>query len=187
MSFHWSLMLLSRPSDMLCAAFKAPTKKHFAILNAIITSALYPFNRCAVLFQKEVLQTLYTLMNQGLSQQRSVIMAGHTAAGKFMENVAEKAAPELDLSLQNVENKCLIRFCLKELQPQSTIIPDNATFHKKEDVYEIAKKYGHYVLFLPPYSPDFNPIEKDFANIKKIRAYDNENSNLDDIVKKYGN
>ena len=63
---------------------------------------------------------------------------------------------------------------------------DNAAFHKKNDILEIARKHGHNVLFLPPYSPDFNPIEKDFANIKKIRAYDNKNSTLDDIVKSYG-
>lgn len=74
----------------------------------------------------------------------------------------------------------------KELQPESTLIMDNAAFHKKKDIRQIASKHGHYVLFLPPYSPDFNPIEQDFATIKKIRAYDNNNSTLDDIVKSYG-
>ena len=63
---------------------------------------------------------------------------------------------------------------------------DNAPFHKKKDIREISKRHGHSVLFLPPYSPDFNPIEQDFANIKKIRTYDNHNSTLDDIVKAYG-
>lgn len=74
----------------------------------------------------------------------------------------------------------------KELRPKSTIIMDNAAFHKKKDIREISNKYGHNVLFLPPYSPDFNPIEQDFANIKKIRAHAPENSTLDDIVKSYG-
>lgn len=74
----------------------------------------------------------------------------------------------------------------KELRPKSTIIMDNAPFHKKKDIREISGKHGHNVLFLPPYSPDYNPIEQDFANIKKIRAYDNKNSTLADIVKAYG-
>ena len=84
-------------------------------------------------------------------------------------------------------NDWLENHLFKELRPKSTIIMDNAAFHKKKDIREITSKHGHYVLFLPPYSPDFNPIEQDFANIKKIRAYDNKNSNLDDIVKSYGN
>lgn len=75
----------------------------------------------------------------------------------------------------------------KELRPKSTIIMDNAAFHKKKDIREISNRHGHNVLFLPPYSPDFNPIEQDFANIKKIREFAPKYSTLDDIVKSYGN
>ncbi|WP_444980138.1 transposase [Nitrosococcus oceani] len=46
------------------------------------------------------------------------------------------------------------------------------------------KKTGAGILFLPPYSPDFNPIEKDFGNIKKIREY-NEHETLENIVAAY--
>ncbi|NJR46421.1 MAG: transposase, partial [Hyellaceae cyanobacterium CSU_1_1] len=42
-----------------------------------------------------------------------------------------------------------------------------APFHRKDDVFRIAEQAGHKVLFLPPYSPDFNRIEQDFAIIKK--------------------
>ena len=84
-------------------------------------------------------------------------------------------------------NDWLENHLFKELRPKSTIIMDNAPFHKKKDIREITSRNGHHVLFLPPYSPDFNPIEQDFANIKKIRAYDNDNSTLHDIVKSYGN
>jgi transposase len=83
-------------------------------------------------------------------------------------------------------NSWLEKHLFKELLPQSTIIMDNAAFHKKKDIYEIASKYGHYALFLPPYSPDFNPIEQDFANIKKIRSYAKQNTKFDDIIKSYG-
>lgn len=75
----------------------------------------------------------------------------------------------------------------KDLHPGSTIVWDNAPFHKKKDLEAIAAEKGHHVLFLPPYSPDFNPIENDFANIKKRRQFAPPNTTLDDIVKNYGN
>ena len=75
----------------------------------------------------------------------------------------------------------------KELKPNSTIIWDNAPFHKKKDLEAIAHECGHHILFLPPYSPDFNPIEHDFANIKKRRQYAPPDTTLDAIVKAYGN
>jgi transposase len=56
---------------------------------------------------------------------------------------------------------------LKEVKKGSVIILDNATFHRKSVLPDLAKKYGCEVLFLPPYSPDLNPIEKKWAWIKK--------------------
>jgi transposase len=75
----------------------------------------------------------------------------------------------------------------QELRPGSTIIWDNAPFHKKKELEAIAEEHGHHILFLPPYSPDFNPIEHDFANIKKRRQYAPPNTSLDTIVRDYGN
>jgi putative transposase len=83
-------------------------------------------------------------------------------------------------------NSWLEKHLFKELKPQSTIIMDNAAFHKKIDMNEIATNHRHYVLFLPPYYPDFNPIEQDFANIKKIRSFANTNTEIDYIIKTYG-
>ena len=56
---------------------------------------------------------------------------------------------------------------LKEVNNGSVIILDNATFHKKSVLPDLAKRYGCEVLFLPPYSPDLNPIEKRWAWIKR--------------------
>lgn len=75
----------------------------------------------------------------------------------------------------------------QELHPHSTLIFDNAAFHKKNDLEAIAQEQGHHVLFLPPYSPDFNPIERDFANLKKQRQYAPPGTSLDSIIKNYGN
>ena len=55
---------------------------------------------------------------------------------------------------------------LKEVNPGSVIILDNATFHKKSVLPGLAQKKGCQVLFLPPYSPDLNPIEKRWAWLK---------------------
>ena len=38
------------------------------------------------------------------------------------------------------------------------IIMDNAAIHKKEILYQIAKKYSQISIFLPPYLPEYNPI-----------------------------
>ena len=56
---------------------------------------------------------------------------------------------------------------LKEVNPGSVIVLDNATFHKKSVLPDLARKKGCWVLFLPPYSPDLNSIEKRWAWLKK--------------------
>jgi len=56
---------------------------------------------------------------------------------------------------------------LKEIEPGSVIVLDNATFHKKSVLPVLAQRYDCEVLFLPPYSPDLNPIEKKWAWLKK--------------------
>lgn len=84
-------------------------------------------------------------------------------------------------------NQWLDEHLIPELKPNSTLILDNAAFHRKKDVFNIAEKAGHKVLFLPPYSPDFNRIEQDFTIIKKRRIYSPPGTSLDDIIKSYGN
>lgn len=83
-------------------------------------------------------------------------------------------------------NQWLEEHLLQELDKASILILDNARFHKKEEIRRIAEKAGHVVLFLPPYSPDFNRIEQDFATIKKIRAYAPSGTTLDSIIQSYG-
>ncbi len=84
-------------------------------------------------------------------------------------------------------NAWLRHMLCKELRPHSTLIFDNAAFHKKKDLEAIAQENGHQVLFLPPYSPDLNPIEHDFANLKKRRQFAPSNTSLADLIKSYGN
>jgi len=54
------------------------------------------------------------------------------------------------------------------LKSKSVIIMDNAKFHRKTRLSQIAKFYGFLILWLPPYSPDKNDIEPLWANLKKF-------------------
>ena len=60
-------------------------------------------------------------------------------------------------------------FLIPELPKQSIVVMDNATFHKRSDTQELLEQHGHHILWLPPYSPDLNPIEKMWAWVKKKR------------------
>ena len=61
---------------------------------------------------------------------------------------------------------------IPELPPSSTISLDNASFHRKSRLVPIAEKYGHRIIFLPPYSPELNPVENFWAwlrgKLKKV-------------------
>ena len=53
-----------------------------------------------------------------------------------------------------------------ELQPGDTVIMDNLSSHKVAGVAEAIERCGARLLYLPPYSPDFNPIENAFSKLK---------------------
>ena len=56
---------------------------------------------------------------------------------------------------------------LPNLPKNSVIVMDNATFHKRQDVQELIEDAEHTILWLPPYSPDLNPIEQVWAWSKR--------------------
>ena len=79
---------------------------------------------------------------------------------------------------------------MPELSPGTVVIMDNAQFHRKVELRKIASRYGVLVLFLPPYSPDYNPIEKLWANMKRwlkknMRNYDSFEDALEAAIDAY--
>jgi transposase len=48
------------------------------------------------------------------------------------------------------------------------VVMDNLTAHKGERVRELIEDRGCELVFLPPYSPDFNPIEQAFSKLKAL-------------------
>jgi transposase len=55
-----------------------------------------------------------------------------------------------------------------ELRPGDVVILDNLSSHKRQRVRTLIESAGAELLFLPPYSPDFNPIEMIFAKNKQL-------------------
>jgi transposase len=55
-----------------------------------------------------------------------------------------------------------------ELRTGDIVIMDNLATHKVDGVRQAIEEAGGRILYLPPYSPDFNPIEKAFAKLKAL-------------------
>jgi len=55
-----------------------------------------------------------------------------------------------------------------ELEPGDAVVMDNVSTHKVAGVEEAIRAAGASVLYLPSYSPDFNPIEQLFAKLKEL-------------------
>ena len=53
-----------------------------------------------------------------------------------------------------------------ELRPGDIVVMDNLSSHKGPRVRQMIETVGANLLFLPPYSPDFNPIEMAFSKMK---------------------
>ncbi len=104
--------------------------------------------------------------------------------------VAAKRGPEIlaPFCFQGTCNTDLfnlwVETCLVPvLKPGQVVILDNATFHKSEKTKALIESANCTLLFLPPYSPDLNPIETFWANLKaKIREFLKTFSSLSDAI-----
>lgn len=75
------------------------------------------------------------------------------------------------------------QFLVPELKPGKVVILDNASFHKSEKTRTLIEQAGCKLLFLPPYSPDLNPIEKFWAWFKKkVRSVINQFKTLGEAI-----
>lgn len=60
------------------------------------------------------------------------------------------------------------RFLLPTLKPGDVVVMDNLGSHKRRAVRQAIRSVGAKLWFLPPYSPDLNPIEQVFAKLKTL-------------------
>jgi putative transposase len=80
-------------------------------------------------------------------------------------------------------NEWLEQKLMPRLQDPSIVVMDNAPFHKKKEIAAILEKGGHVMLPLPPYSPDFNPIENSFGALKRKREFAPPDTPIMNLIK----
>ena len=97
--------------------------------------------------------TTWTLANHDLHGRfEAVKHRGPDAAGRAMHGIAFLAYVEHVL--------------IPDLAEGDIVIMDNLASHKVAGVRELIEAAGARLLYLPPYSPDFNPIEMAFSKLK---------------------
>lgn len=89
--------------------------------------------------------------------------------GGYLDN--NLIAPHIFYSSCNTDvfNDWLKDHLLPKLNPGTTIVLDNASFHKSGETKRLIEDAKCHLLFLPPYSPHLNPIEKLWGNMKRLR------------------
>jgi transposase len=74
-----------------------------------------------------------------------------------------EAATDAEIFLAYVE-----QVLCPALKPGDVVVMDNLSSHKVDGVCKLIEAVGAEVLYLPPYSPDLNPIEKAWAKLKQL-------------------
>ena len=104
---------------------------------------------------------------QGKRQKRINLIAVQTCDGILAPFTFEESC---DTALFN---DYIEKILCPLLKPNQVVIMDNATFHKSKKIKEFIEEKQCQLIFLPPYSPDCNPIEHYWGvlkkHIKKIR------------------
>ena len=87
-------------------------------------------------------------------------------AAKIGEKIV--APLEYDGTMDSVLFESWFEKCfLPVIKKGTVIVMDNASFHRKKQLICAAQKAGCSLIFLPPYSPQFNPIEKFWSWLKR--------------------
>lgn len=107
--------------------------------------------------------TVYRLLERG---QRITAIAALTVNGIIA----------VQFTKENVDGNVFydfVRSCLipnmhqyDGIAPKSIVVLDNCSIHHVFEVTELFQQVGIMVIYLPPYSPDFNPIESTFSYVK---------------------
>ena len=93
---------------------------------------------------------------------QTLTVLGAVGIQAWVATMTIEAATDTDVFLAFLDHA----LCPK-LKPGDVVIMDNLSSHKVEGVWERITAAGAELLYLPPYSPDFNPIEKCWAQMKQ--------------------
>lgn len=113
---------------------------------------------------------------------------GHRCHGQVPRNWGRNTTLLAALSLAGIQTAFVIegatdravfegfveRYLIPQLRPGQVVVWDNLSVHKSVRAKALIEAVGCRVVFLPPYSPDFNPIELAFAKLKSAVRRANE-------------
>ncbi len=88
---------------------------------------------------------------------------GAMSLGGIIASMTIEEATDGDIFLAYIEH-----ILCPALKPGDVVVMDNLSSHKIKDVRRFIEKVGAEILYLPPYSPDLNPIEKAWSKLKQI-------------------
>ena len=92
----------------------------------------------------------------------TTFVAGLTAGGMIAPLVVDQPMNRA------IFTQFVRQFLAPQLAPGDIVIMDNLSSHKGAEVLALIVARGAELLFLPPYSPDLNPIENAFAKLKEL-------------------
>jgi transposase len=90
-------------------------------------------------------------------------MLGAMSSRGMLAMMTIEAAADSDIFLAYLDQV----LCPK-LRPGDVVVMDNLSTHKVDGVRQRIQQCGAELLYLPPYSPDLNPIEKAWAKLKQL-------------------
>jgi transposase len=97
---------------------------------------------------------------------RTLTVLGAMSADGLIATMTIEAPTDREVFLGYLEEVLCPR-----LKPGQIVVMDNLSSHKVTGVSELIRAAGAELLYLPPYSPDFNPIEKCWSKLKqKLRS-----------------
>jgi transposase len=97
------------------------------------------------------------------SHWKVVTLIGALRVSGVVAPMTVEAATDGEIFLAYVEH-----FLCPELRPEDVVVMDNLSAHKVDGIRQLIEATGAKLLYLPPYSPDLNPIEKAWSKIKQI-------------------
>ena len=97
------------------------------------------------------------------SHWQVVTLIGALRLSGMVAPMTVEAATDGEVFLAYVEH-----FLCPALRPEDVVVMDNLSAHKVDGVRALIETVGAKLLYLPPYSPDLNPIEKAWSKIKQI-------------------
>ena len=96
-------------------------------------------------------------------QWKILTILGALSLRGMIATMTIEAATDADIFLAYVE-----QLLCPALRPGDVVVMDNLSSHKVSGVRKLIEKAGAELLYLPPYSPDLNPIEKAWAKLKQL-------------------